>query len=76
MGTFKKLQCAAPLDQSVQNAINLSKEFATAHELYYNYFSAKSLSHDIKAEMNTALIKNIQSILKKDDSLSRLVLQW
>lgn len=72
IATYKKLVCPSPIAESIQEAITLKKEFTTAHEIYYNYFSTQTLGNPISDEIKADLVKNIQSILKKDDSLSSL----
>lgn len=72
VATYKKLLCASPIADSIQESITLQKEFTTAHEMYYNFFATQTLSNPITDEVKANLLKNIQSILKKDDSLSSL----
>lgn len=75
VGVFRKLQCKLPIpgmiEQSVKDSLN--KEFNTAHEIFFNYFATKTLSEkDIPEETKAKLVKNLQTILKKDDSLNSL----
>lgn len=72
VATYKKLFCPSPISESIQDVITLKKEFTTAHEIYYNYFATLALGNPISDEVKANLVKNIQSILKKDDSLSSL----
>lgn len=71
-GTYKALTCPHPISESAQAAMTLNKEFTTAHEMYYNYFASRTLAMPITDEVKAKLVKNIQNILKKDDSLASL----
>lgn len=72
VATYKKLLCTSPIPESLQDSITLKKEFTSAHEIYYTYFATQKLSNPISDEIKANLFKNLQSILKKDDSLSSL----
>lgn len=74
VGTHKHLQCTNPLPQNALNVIagSLSKDSATSQEIYFNLFSSKIMGVKIDKPTTEKLSKNLQTILKKDDSLSSL----
>lgn len=72
-GVYKALTCPHPIAESAQNSMTLNKEFGTSHEMYYNYFASRTLAMPVTDAVKAALVKNIQAILKKDDSLTRFV---
>lgn len=49
------------------------KDFTSTQELFYNYFAQKSLDPSfLKDDVKEKLAKNLQALLKKDDSLQSL----
>ncbi|XP_055379542.1 dolichyl-diphosphooligosaccharide--protein glycosyltransferase subunit 2 [Condylostylus longicornis] len=74
VGTYKHLKCSTQLPQNVLNAIStsLGKDVSTAQEMFFNLFSSKVMGIKIDKTTTEKLAKNLQNILKKDDSLSSL----
>lgn len=70
--TYKHLLCTQIVPESLHDTVSLKKEFATAQELYFILLTRKSIAATLKDDEKTALLQNIQTILKKDDSLSSL----
>jgi oligosaccharyltransferase complex subunit delta (ribophorin II) len=56
--------------ESVTTAAN--KETTTVQELFYNFFSFKNVDGTLDDAKKAKIAKNLQTILKKDDSLSSL----
>lgn len=71
-GTYKHLLCTQVVPETLHETVSLKKEFGSTQELYYTLLARKSIGSDAKEEEKTALVRNIQTILKKDDSLSSL----
>lgn len=70
--TYKQLQCTNAVPETLHESVVIKREFATAQELYFTYYARRSIASDITEEEKSALVRNIQTILKKDDSLSSL----
>lgn len=70
--TYKQLLCTQVVPESLHETVSLKKEFATAQELYFVLLTRKSIAAETKEDEKTALVRNLQTILKKDDSLSSL----
>lgn len=70
--TYKHLLCTQVVPESIHDTVSLKKEFATAQEIYFTLLTRKSIAALAKDEEKTALVQNLQTILKKDDSLSSL----
>lgn len=74
VATHKLFGCTdkvpAAVLESVKNAIN--KETTTVQELFYHVFSFKNIDGVLDDATKTRIAKNLQTILKKDDSLSSL----
>ncbi|KAJ6643479.1 Dolichyl-diphosphooligosaccharide--protein glycosyltransferase subunit 2 [Pseudolycoriella hygida] len=69
---YKKLACPNPISESIQSAISLKKEFSNSQEMFFNYQSTRALGFQIVDEIKTALAKNLQTIVRKDDSFASL----
>lgn len=69
--------CALTTKHEIQSNLNLqAKEFVSAQELYFNYFTAKALGNVLDDALKSKLSKHLQAILKKDDSLSRYIFPY
>lgn len=72
MEISKALSCQFGVNNEIQANLNLqTKEFVSSQEMYFNFFTAKSLGLPIDDALKSKLSKQLQVILKKDDSLSR-----
>lgn len=70
--TYKHLLCTEVVPETLHETVSLKKEFGTTQEVYFTLLTRKSIAAQLKEEEKTALVLNIQTILKKDDSLSSL----
>ncbi|XP_037043681.1 dolichyl-diphosphooligosaccharide--protein glycosyltransferase subunit 2-like [Bradysia coprophila] len=69
---YKKIACPTPIPESIQTAISLKKEFSNSQEMYFNYQSTKALGFQITDDTKADLVKNLQAIVRKDDSFASL----
>lgn len=75
MAANKQLACAEKVPAAVLNQLKSSfdKDFTSTQEMFYSYYAQKSASPAFFIETVMAkLTKNLQVILKKDDSLNSL----
>lgn len=74
IGARKNFGCKEPLPTKVESATKaaLTKDASTAQEIYYNFHSAKLAGLTVDEQVRTTLGKNLQTVLKKDDSLNSL----
>ncbi|XP_055917463.1 dolichyl-diphosphooligosaccharide--protein glycosyltransferase subunit 2 [Eupeodes corollae] len=75
VGAHKNAKCTTvAIPQAVLNKISssFSKDAATAQEIFFNLFASKAMGVTIDAPTSSKIAKNLQNILKKDDSLSSL----
>uniref|UniRef100_A0A182XZI5 Dolichyl-diphosphooligosaccharide--protein glycosyltransferase subunit 2 n=1 Tax=Anopheles stephensi TaxID=30069 RepID=A0A182XZI5_ANOST len=74
IGARKNFGCKEALPAKVESAIKvaLTKDASTAQEIYYNFHSAKLAGLAVDDKVRTTLGKNLQTVLKKDDSLNSL----
>lgn len=74
VGTHKQFGCTekypADVDASIKNAF--SKNSSTTQEVYFNFFAAKALKATLQPETLLQISRNLQLVLKKDDSLSSI----
>lgn len=70
--TYRHLLCTQVVPETLHDTVSLKKEFGTTQEIYYTLLTRNSISALAKEEEKSALVQNIQTILKKDDSLSSL----
>lgn len=70
--TYKHLLCTQVVPESLHDTASLKKEFASAQELYFTLLTRKSIGALENEEEKAAVVRNIQALLKKDDSLSSL----
>lgn len=70
--TYKQLLCTQRIPEALQNSVIIAKDFSSTQELYYTFFTLKSLSVVVKDQEKANIVKNIQTILKKDDSIASL----
>ncbi|XP_058056009.1 dolichyl-diphosphooligosaccharide--protein glycosyltransferase subunit 2 [Anopheles bellator] len=74
IGASKNFGCKEALPAKVETAVkaSLSKDASTTQELYFNFYSAKLVGVKLDEKTRTALGKNLQALVKKDDSLNSL----
>uniref|UniRef100_A0A182RFP5 Dolichyl-diphosphooligosaccharide--protein glycosyltransferase subunit 2 n=1 Tax=Anopheles funestus TaxID=62324 RepID=A0A182RFP5_ANOFN len=74
IGARKNFGCKEALPAKVESAVKaaLTKDASTAQEIYYNFHSAKLAGLTVDEKVRTTLGKNLQTVLKKDDSLNSL----
>lgn len=75
VGAHKNAKCTSlAIPQTVLNKISssFSKDVTTAQEIFFNLFASKAMGVTIDAATSAKIAKNLQNILKKDDSLSSL----
>uniref|UniRef100_A0A182S618 Dolichyl-diphosphooligosaccharide--protein glycosyltransferase subunit 2 n=1 Tax=Anopheles maculatus TaxID=74869 RepID=A0A182S618_9DIPT len=74
LGARKNFGCKEAIPAKVESAIKagLTKDASTAQEIYYNFHSAKLFGFTVDEKIRTTLGKNLQTVLKKDDSLNSL----
>lgn len=74
IGVRKNFGCQEAIPAKVESAIKaaLTKDASTTQELYYNFHSAKLVGLTVDERVRTTLGKNLQTVLKKDDSLTSL----
>lgn len=74
MGTHKHFGCTekypSDVDASIKNAF--SKNSSTTQEVYFNFFASKALKLTLQPETLLQISRNLQLVLKKDDSLSSI----
>uniref|UniRef100_A0A336MZ42 Dolichyl-diphosphooligosaccharide--protein glycosyltransferase subunit 2 n=1 Tax=Culicoides sonorensis TaxID=179676 RepID=A0A336MZ42_CULSO len=74
VGTHKHLECSekypSEVDTSIKNAF--SKNSSTTQEVYFNFFATKALKLALQPETLLQISRNLQLVLKKDDSLSSI----
>ncbi|XP_050073129.1 dolichyl-diphosphooligosaccharide--protein glycosyltransferase subunit 2 [Anopheles maculipalpis] len=74
IGARKNFDCKETLPTQVESAVKaaLTKDASTAQEIYYNFHSAKLADLTVDEKVRIVLGKNLQTVLKKDDSLNSL----
>lgn len=75
MATIKQLSCTekAPAKLLDQLKASFAKDFPTTQEIYYNFFAQLAVDEKFFDEAaKSKLSKNLQGLLKKDDSLTSL----
>ncbi len=75
VGTAHHLGCASNIPKPIIDSIKsaFSKDFQSAQDLYFNFALQKLIDEKVLDEaIKTKLGKNLQEILKKDDSLQSL----
>ena len=75
MATSKQLSCAEKVPAKLVDQLKSSfaKDFATTQEIYYNFFAQLAVDEKFFDEAaKSKLAKNLQGLLKKDDSLASL----
>lgn len=67
------MACTTKLPDNFRTTVSasLQKDSSTAQEIYFNLFTAKTLAVPVDKASADKLAKNLQTILKKDDSLNR-----
>lgn len=74
IGTHKQFSCVekypSDIETSIKNAF--SKNSSTTQEVYFNYFASKALNLQLSHETLVQISRNLQLVLKKDDSLSSI----
>lgn len=73
-GSLKNFGCKEPISAKVTEAVknSLLKDASSSQEVYFNLHAAKSLNLPVDETVKARLAKNLQNILKKDDSLNSL----
>ena len=68
------MACKDELPKNIQTSIKgaLSKDLPTAQDIYYSLSSLKLINEPIDDTLKGKIIKNLQTILKKDDTLMNL----
>lgn len=67
--------CSEKIPLNIVNQLKsaFDKDFTSTQEMFYNYFAQKSLDPSfLKEAVKEKLAKNLQTLLKKDDSLQSL----
>uniref|UniRef100_A0A1B0CEI4 Dolichyl-diphosphooligosaccharide--protein glycosyltransferase subunit 2 n=1 Tax=Lutzomyia longipalpis TaxID=7200 RepID=A0A1B0CEI4_LUTLO len=74
IGIHAELKCSTPVPSSIISTLEsaLAKDATTAPEVYFNFFAAKAAGIALDDAAKLRAVKNLQAILKKDDSLSNL----
>ncbi|XP_059615682.1 dolichyl-diphosphooligosaccharide--protein glycosyltransferase subunit 2 [Phlebotomus argentipes] len=74
IGIYSELKCSPPVPPAVITALEgaLAKEATTAPEVFFNFFAAKAAGIALDDAAKLRVVKNLQAILKKDDSLASL----
>ncbi|CAO1364736.1 unnamed protein product [Diamesa serratosioi] len=75
VATNKQLACAEKLPAALLNQLKsaFDKDFTSTQEMFYSYYAQKSAVPAFFTEtVNAKLTKNLQVVLKKDDSLNSL----
>jgi oligosaccharyltransferase complex subunit delta (ribophorin II) len=70
----KILGCTSTIPPNTLSSIksSLNKDIGTAQEIYYNTQSYKAINEPIGDDLKAKVAKNLEKILKKDDSLNSL----
>uniref|UniRef100_A0A1Q3FDP3 Dolichyl-diphosphooligosaccharide--protein glycosyltransferase subunit 2 n=1 Tax=Culex tarsalis TaxID=7177 RepID=A0A1Q3FDP3_CULTA len=73
-GAWKNLACKEPIAAKVRDAVKaaLAKDAGSAQEIYFNLFAAKALGLPVDDTVKAQVGKNLQALLKKDDTLNSL----
>lgn len=71
---WKNLACKEAIAAKVKDAVkgSLGKDTGSAQEIYFNLFAAKALGLAIDDAVKAQVGKNLQALLKKDDTLNSL----
>jgi oligosaccharyltransferase complex subunit delta (ribophorin II) len=74
VATHKKLGCTEKLPSAVLDTVraSINKDASTVQEIFYNFYSFKHIDGLLEDAAKAKIAKNLQTILKKDDSLSSL----
>ncbi|GAB0098272.1 Dolichyl-diphosphooligosaccharide--protein glycosyltransferase subunit 2 [Sergentomyia squamirostris] len=74
IGIYAELKCSPPVAAGIISTLEaaLTKEAATAPEVYFNFLAAKAAGIILDDAAKLRIVKNLQAILKKDDSLVNL----
>ncbi|EDW02500.1 dolichyl-diphosphooligosaccharide--protein glycosyltransferase subunit 2 [Drosophila grimshawi] len=74
IGANKNLRCTAKLAESLLSSVysSLDGELGTTTEIYYRIATHKALGVEISEAAQTKIVKRLQELLKKDDTLSGL----
>lgn len=73
-GAWKNLACKEPIAAKVKDGVKaaLAKDAGSAQEIYFNLFAAKALGLPVDDTVKAQVGKNLQALLKKDDTLNSL----
>uniref|UniRef100_A0A1Q3FDT1 Dolichyl-diphosphooligosaccharide--protein glycosyltransferase subunit 2 n=1 Tax=Culex tarsalis TaxID=7177 RepID=A0A1Q3FDT1_CULTA len=73
-GAWKNLACKEPIAAKVRDGVKaaLAKDAGSAQEIYFNLFAAKALGLPVDDTVKAQVGKNLQALLKKDDTLNSL----
>lgn len=73
-GAWKNFACKEQFPAKVKDAVKsaLQKDAGSSQEIYFNLQAAKSLNFPVDEAVKSQLSKNLQAVLKKDDSLNSL----
>lgn len=73
-GAWKNFACKEKFPAKVKDAVKsaLQKDAGSSQEIYFNLQAAKSLNFPVDEAVKSQLSKNLQAVLKKDDSLNSL----
>ncbi|XP_023179599.2 dolichyl-diphosphooligosaccharide--protein glycosyltransferase subunit 2 [Drosophila hydei] len=74
IGANKNLRCTTKLAESVLSKVysSLDSELATTQEIYYRLATHKALGVQVSEAAQAKIVKRLQEVLKKDDTLSGL----
>ncbi|XP_055628347.1 dolichyl-diphosphooligosaccharide--protein glycosyltransferase subunit 2 [Toxorhynchites rutilus septentrionalis] len=73
-GVWKNFGCKEPVPAKIMESVKaaLQKDAGSSQEIYFNLHAAKNLNLPIDETVEAQLGKNLQNVLKKDDSLNSL----
>lgn len=73
-GAWKNLGCKEPIAAKVKEGVKgaLGKDAGSAQEVYFNLMAAKALGLTVDDGVKAQVGKNLQALLKKDDTLNSL----
>ncbi|XP_017094287.2 dolichyl-diphosphooligosaccharide--protein glycosyltransferase subunit 2 [Drosophila bipectinata] len=74
IGASKNLGCSAKLEEALLSKVyaSLNSELGSSQEIFYRVVTHKVLGVEINEATQTKVVKRLQELLKKDDTLSGL----
>ncbi|XP_017961972.1 dolichyl-diphosphooligosaccharide--protein glycosyltransferase subunit 2 [Drosophila navojoa] len=74
IGANRNLRCSTKIDEALLSKVysSLDSELATTQEIYYRLATHKALGVQVSDAVQAKIVKRLQEVLKRDDTLSGL----